>query len=253
MSGAAVHQLPGTATPKKILIAKVRFREHLDARNDLSDLQRRVGGRIASLYNVNRGIAWPSYDALALDLGATKRGVIKAVAALEGLGLIRVRKRGGRGLANEYVPAFDRVPDGCPYAAERVNRDAKRVNGGAENSECQYTPSCISPVVINHPFRPKAAAASAARPPTIIGENDYECDLLKASVEGFESLHQLRALERDIKRGRLSRMFDVEREQLEEMLESCVDAFDGKSGAPIGGVAYRLLQDVQTYCESDEA
>jgi hypothetical protein len=266
---------------KQTVLTKLRFREWLDARRDLTDLQRRVGGRLVSLYNVNRGMAWPSYKTLADDLGATERGVMKSVAALVEKGLFAVRRRGGRGHANEYVPAFASVPAGCPYEAEhiaawgaervnggapfsegqvhlpeasgrseRVNCRAERVNGRSVKGEPQFTPSCLVSDLID-PFRSKAAAASAeAAPSQPTTRRSY--DPMSIIEQGVSHLGQLQALEREIKAGCLERLSVDQRWQLRDFLDETSENNERHDGNPIGGMAFRLAMEVEFAIGYDE-
>ncbi len=120
---AAVLRMPEDR-PDKPLVRKLRFIEHLTARRDLSPLELRVGIRLVSLTNSRRGVAWPTVDMIADDMAAHKRNVIRAIRRLEELGLFAVARSTGRGHASEYAPAFEILPEGCPFAAARAERVA---------------------------------------------------------------------------------------------------------------------------------
>ena len=114
--------------PTKALLQKMRFLEWLSTGPNLSGCDYDVIIRILSAYNPKRGYAFPSLDTIALNLGKTKRQVTRTIARLERRGILTVSHSTGRGNANEYRPAFDRVPDGHAYAgkaAEKENTDGR--------------------------------------------------------------------------------------------------------------------------------
>ena len=59
---------------------------------------------LVDLYNPHTGYAWPSIAKLAEITGYSARQVQRAIKRLIELGYLIVRRGGGRGRANEYIP-----------------------------------------------------------------------------------------------------------------------------------------------------
>ena len=101
---------------------------------DLTDASRRVGWALLDFHNVKTGRCYPSYETLAKRSGLKLRATKSAVEQLVSLGYLHRSKGGGRGRANEYRPAFERVHDGAPFrekkgctaTSERVHGDVRK-------------------------------------------------------------------------------------------------------------------------------
>ena len=59
---------------------------------------------LVDLYNPHTGYAWPSIAKLAEITGYSTRQIQRAIKRLIELGYLIVRRGGGRGRANEYIP-----------------------------------------------------------------------------------------------------------------------------------------------------
>ena len=59
---------------------------------------------LVDLYNNHTGYAWPSIAAIAKATGYSARQIQRAIKRLIELGYLMVRRGGGRGRANEYIP-----------------------------------------------------------------------------------------------------------------------------------------------------
>jgi biotin operon repressor len=255
---------------KQTILPKMRFVEHVAARRDLTDLQRRVAIRLVSLFNVKRGYAYPSYDGLADDLGASRRKVIDAVNKLVELGLFVIVRRGGRGHANEYAPAWDAIPDGCPFAAERVTRaspfsgsgevcknakrDAERVTLAAQkgdpggiNSDRSVTPSGLYTSGLES-IRP---AQDAAAP---LGERGAHLSVSDCMLSPDErvTLGELQRMERQIKAGMLDHLTQEQKADLQDRLDTMSLDYERQEGHPVGGLALRLAMAVEQAMDYDE-
>jgi Helix-turn-helix domain len=109
------------AEKAKTLLRKLRFFEALSRRRDLSGLQWRITIMLTSLCGTEKGYAYPPFEMMAKNLGATERGVRKAVDELERKGIFTISRGGGAGNANRYWPRFDLVPEGNIYDLENRN------------------------------------------------------------------------------------------------------------------------------------
>ncbi len=254
---------------KQTILPKMRFVEHIAARRDLTDLQRRVAIRLVSLFNVKRGYAYPSYDGLADDLGASRRKVIDAVNKLVELGLFVIVRRGGRGHANEYAPAWDAIPDGCPFAAERVTRaapfsgsgegcknakwHAERVTLAAQkgdlggiNSDRSVTPSGLYTSGLES-IRPAQNAAARLERGAHISASD--CRL---SPDERVTLGELQGWERRIKAGVLDELSQELKDELWDKLDDLSRDYERHEGHPVGGLALRLAMAVEQAMDYDD-
>ena len=73
---------------------------------------------LVDLYNPHTGYAWPSIAKLAEITGYSTRQVQRAIKRLIELGYLIVRRGGGRGRANEYIPtepSEERVTSAPPH------------------------------------------------------------------------------------------------------------------------------------------
>ena len=73
---------------------------------------------LVDLYNPHTGYAWPSVAAIAKATGYSVRQIQRAIKRLIELGYLIVRRGGGRGRANEYIPtepSEERVTSASPH------------------------------------------------------------------------------------------------------------------------------------------
>src|ERR1019366_7155910 len=73
-----------------------------------------------------KGCAWPSFERLALDLGAGRSSIIRALALLEGLGWLVIEHNGGRHATNRYALQMQKQCHPCPENS--VIRDKETVS-----------------------------------------------------------------------------------------------------------------------------
>ena len=237
------------AEKAKTLLAKLRFIEWLSTRHgELSGLQMAVSIRLVSLYNAKRGFAWPSLDGLAADLGVSRRTIVRVTNHLTDAQIFTKRKGGGRGHANEYVPRFDRVPDGDVYAAA-VPESGTGVSRFSEPDGDQETGTSraerVTRIVANRdrPVPPSEEdsirrrinrSAAAASP-----DGDALAALKEISSENVPAA--LAQIERQLKAGLIS---DGDRRAVWCWLCEIADQYDGHQGDPVGGRAMRLADEV---------
>jgi hypothetical protein len=258
----------------KPLLAKVRFREWLDTDDRLETTDLRVSGRILSAYNARRGYAEVPYNVVAHDLGLSRRTVIYSVARLLALGKLTVIRRGGRGMPNRYRPAFEAIPEGCPYrAARRRNDDAVVAPFSEENSATLTAPfsdivhkekGCISEHKRVQSEAIKGATLDAPNPFFIrkerIRSDSSEPVLPKPVQTLFNSRSDstttyLARVESQLRKGYPQSLSPDARahwaHETYRELETVDEAHDGHTGDPIGGWAQRLSNEVHFWLDDD--
>ena len=106
--------------------------------SDLTDASRRVGWALLDFHNVKTGRCYPSYETLAKRSGLKLRATKSAVEQLVSLGYLHRSKGGGRGRANEYRPAIERVHDGAPFREKKgCTATSERVHGDVRKGATQ--------------------------------------------------------------------------------------------------------------------
>jgi hypothetical protein len=272
----AAEIIPMKTRPGKALMDKMRMIELLTARRDLSCLELRVALRLVSLTNMKRGFAWPSYEQLAGELGASRSKVAAALAHLKALELFTVRPGGGRGRANEYAPAWDRITTGCPFAAavqtvphagrffgqdrhgetvpflqETVPFPQQTVPyGGTPSEESTSEESYIRSVPTAPTGKPSARSVHRRHE----GQDDEANHIEALKALWIEPLPggALQRAERAIKAGTVRRRTQRDRLMLHKQLESISDEYERQDGHPIGGHALRLATLVEDDIEHDD-
>ncbi|MGF1628292.1 MAG: hypothetical protein ACFCUT_02375 [Kiloniellaceae bacterium] len=213
------------AEKAKTLLRKMRFLEWASTL-DLPALQMRLAVMLVSLYSERRGAAWPSLAQIVTAMGASKQGILNALKGLEARGLFSITRSRGRGHANEYVPRFDRVPEGNIYdlekvnssspfngtaaTSEKVNSQTEKVNSGGLKGQPQLTPS---EEVLNR----GRINRSLAKAPTDVGAVDSETI---SQAHGF-----IRETEQRIGQGCLQSMHFADLESLAESLRTAATYF----------------------------
>lgn len=110
---------------------------------------------LARRLNRKSGTAWPSYDTIAADIGASKRAVIGAMAVLRKLGLVRVNPSRGRRSNTYELPHLNGATN-APLAG----------GNGADNAP--LTPATVQPMHPNGADNaPLNGAVNAPEPDTI--------------------------------------------------------------------------------------
>lgn len=62
---------------------------------------------LSDLYNLKKGVAWPSYETLAVRINRTRTTAINSVKLLVSLGFIEIVSHGGRRGSNHYRPCYE--------------------------------------------------------------------------------------------------------------------------------------------------
>lgn len=119
---------------------RLRWLDLIFADTELDHLAFRVAYLLSQLFNREKGNAWPAVGTLAKGVGASSRGVQKAVAQLEARGYLTRDIGRGRGGSNSYRPILN--------PAENTNSSAhfatpKNMNSSAP-PEQQCTPGVNS-------------------------------------------------------------------------------------------------------------
>lgn len=143
------------------LLDKCKLYDGIMADPTLTDADRRVAwALLLGFHNTITGQCFPSIDTLAERARLKRRATFDAIRRLTDRGWFRYRRGGGRGHANEYEPALERVHDGALFM------DAQTVHGGARNSarRRQETVRDGAPQHVNptHERTPSSAAANFA-------------------------------------------------------------------------------------------
>ncbi|WP_119304182.1 helix-turn-helix domain-containing protein [Dongia deserti] len=145
-----------------ILIPKQLRMEWTDAMAldpDLSDKALRVGCIIGSHFNRHRGDTFMRQESIAAAMRAGLRTVRRAIAELEARGYLIVQRRdlgqradgrrvyGGKGVANVYLPAFERCQVAATNAgrrlADRIDEAWKSVHEHARIRRGKDAPACV--------------------------------------------------------------------------------------------------------------
>lgn len=125
--------------PKIGPVAKLEFLRAMRPDRRLSSLQWAVAETLLDSLNRHSGIAWPGYRYLAEQTGATERGIKKSVDALLANGwFICIKKGGGSGKSNHYIPNWKKVNASSPLEKnETVNASTETENASTRNGERQ--------------------------------------------------------------------------------------------------------------------
>ncbi|HRY26692.1 MAG: GntR family transcriptional regulator [Rhodocyclaceae bacterium] len=273
----AAEIIPLKTRPGKALLDKMRFVELLTARRDLSRLELRVALRLVSLTNMKRGFAYPPYEQLVGELGASRSKVAAALSRLRELGLFTVRPGGGRrpgggpGRANEYTPAWDRIPADCPFtaAAQTVPHAGRFTDQDGHGGTVPFsrgtvpfsrgtvpyggTPSEES-YIRSVPTAPTGKPSARSVPHRHEGQDDEANHIEDLKALWIEPLPggALQRAERAIKAGTVQRLAQRDRLRLHDRLESISDEYERQDGHPIGGHALRLAMLVEDDIEHDD-
>lgn len=129
----------------KWLLKKLKFVEWLSTRGDLTGSDLRLAIALTSLYNTQRGYAWPDLEYLNETVGLEERTIFRSINRLEQAGVLTTERAGGRpGRANRYRLHFDRMPDE-PVYKPRPKPDADEATKVAGRSDIRVTPVTVQP------------------------------------------------------------------------------------------------------------
>jgi hypothetical protein len=92
----------------------------------------RVAYLLSGYFNRTTGAAFPSQTTLAVRLGATVRGVQKALRELVEAGHLVVEEAAGRGRTNQYRPALQNTNHGSSFADKNTNHGSSFTGGNNE-------------------------------------------------------------------------------------------------------------------------
>jgi len=110
--------MPTPKTGDEFTRLKAEWQDNLVFDLRLSAFARCVGLAIATYINRGKGEAWMSQETIAARLGATKRGVQKAIDELTNTDQLIVVSGRGRGVTNRYRLAFKKTNGGSPLPHE---------------------------------------------------------------------------------------------------------------------------------------
>jgi hypothetical protein len=155
-----------TNTKPNYLRSLIEWLQQVAADPKLPPMATRVANILSRYVNTRSFEAWPSVQTLAQKLGATDRGVQKAVAALVAGGHLQVTVGGGRTNSNRYVPLLKTPNAGSGFKADETPN--RRSEKGEQNG--QKTPNGCSPELVEdsidisiEPLAAKAAAKGGGR------------------------------------------------------------------------------------------
>lgn len=127
---------------------KMRLYDAIMADPEFTDADRRVAwALIFGFHNTKTGECFPSIDLLAERARLKRRATFHSVKRLIGHGYFRCTPGGGRGRANDYEPALERVHGGAPFidtetvrggARKGARRRQKMVHGGAPQHKKEH-------------------------------------------------------------------------------------------------------------------
>jgi biotin operon repressor len=208
---AASDEPPGrTRSAEIILIPKQLRAEWMDvmaADRELSPIAYKVAGAIGSHFNRHTGDTFVSQETLAEFLGFGLRTVQKAVGELEARGYLIIKRRelgrrsdgrrvcGGRGVANVYLPAFERsqvaVTERGRRFAERIDEAWQRTHERASIRKRKDAPACV--LSEGERTQKPAGKDAPACVPTLGNPTDYNPTRGRASARDDALSHPLGA------------------------------------------------------------
>jgi hypothetical protein len=112
------------------VVDKLKWLQALAADAALTPLALRLACVLTEYFNSLSGDAWPSIETLASELGASERGIQKAVAVLVARGHLRVTVGGGRKLSNHYRPILKTPNAGSWFRDQNPERQRQKTPNG---------------------------------------------------------------------------------------------------------------------------
>jgi hypothetical protein len=123
---------PRKAAPDDFTRRKFEWLERISLDPSVGPFAFRVAFVLSGFFNRTTGRAFPSQETLALRLGATVRGIQKALRQLCEAGYLTVIEALGRGHTNQYSPTVENTNDGSPFTSENTNGCSPFVEGNNE-------------------------------------------------------------------------------------------------------------------------
>jgi Helix-turn-helix domain len=247
---------------------KLLFTEAMMASGELTGRELRVGFLLVSMWSSNRGFSYPSMQYIADALNLDKRNVGKALDALEAKSwfLIGHGSRGrGRNHVNHYIPNVEKVSSATPFfdavrQAQQKRDEREKVSikpgKGVKTSGKGVTDDTRTDASLTGELRSEPFGASHRRTPDgarhgSAAPDDVFIDPRKAMAGLQRTERWLKYLKSEPDRP----LTKHEQEIVQQCYDVCVEIaelYDSHTGDPIGGMAYRLCQDLYPYLPADE-
>jgi Helix-turn-helix domain len=241
---------------------KLLFTEAMMASGELTGREQRVAFLLTSLWTHTHGCAYPAMQWIADALGLDKRDVGKILTALETKGwfLVEHGTRGrGKNHVNRYRPNVEKVESGTPFktvaqqaAADRAEQEkvAFCPAKGGKTSTKGGNGATLSGLTLSGVLRTDTDdRRSSSR-----SQSD-EAHAPDISDPNFIVLKKLQGIDAWLKAGSDRALTSTERRTVEGWLTLCdelCESHDAHTGDPIGGMAYRLAQEVSGCLQEDD-
>jgi Helix-turn-helix domain len=240
---------------------KLLFTEAMMASGELTLTELRVGFLLASLWTHTHGYAHPPMQWIADALTLDKRQVGRALATLESKGWFRVEHgtRGrGKNHVNRYRPNVEKVTAASPFKAAVTQAEQRR----AEQEK-------VTPVPVkSDSSSPKGDRTVTLSGVSLSGVLRTEPDTLRVSpcspsngadthtAPQFVALKKLKAIAASpLLTSSNHPLTTNQRKTVEGWLHECdqlCELYDSHTGDPIGGMAYRLAQELSGRLQEDD-
>jgi hypothetical protein len=225
---------------------KLLFIEALTASGVLTGRELRVAILLTMRYSTTHGCAKPSMDYIAAALGLDKSNVAKMINSLVAKRWFFVERGnfrlGGKGHVNQYRPNAERVSSATPFHDHGTTDvpDAKGVKTSAKG--VKTTAQRVSPATTDTvPYTESTYTASLRS-----ASHSQSDDAIDLSDPQYV-MGQLKLIERCLAARESGTWTEADEPSLQELADYCdeaCEAFDSHTGDPIGGLAYRLAQDL---------
>ena len=226
---------------------KLVFIEALTASGDLTGRELRVAILLTCFYSTTHGCSKPSMDTIAVSLGINKADVARAIKTLSAKGWFFVEhgnfRLGGKGHVNQYRPNPQRVASAQPFttAAERVSDSAK--GGEMHPKGGEMPPQRVAPAPTDTASYTESLTDTAILRMASRSQSDDAIDL----SDPRSVMANLKIIERCLAGRPSGTWTGTHAPSPTALLEFCdeaCEAYDSHTGDPIGGLAYRLAQDL---------